>query len=88
MKKNLISMLLITATAISLAACGGSKAPASAAVSYTHLCNQYTYDCVAGVHVRDFNAVYLRRNHEEYGTSYSENVFLHVNSHGIRALHL
>ena len=32
--------------------------------------------------------IYLRRNHEEYGTSYSENVFLHVNSHGIRALHL
>ena len=35
MKKNLISMLLITATAISLAACGGSKAPASAGSSGT-----------------------------------------------------
>ena len=35
MKKNLISMLLITATAISLAACGSSKAPASAGSSGT-----------------------------------------------------
>ena len=27
------------------------------------------HNCVVGVHVRDFNAVYLRRNYEEYGTS-------------------